>query len=102
MRAKENPHKGGPESLSNYQFSTHAPALPNAADLIGAIPAELKALPQWVCWRLEERDGNQTKVPYNAKSGRRARSNDPATWTEFGTAMDAYRRSVYSGVGFMF
>jgi putative DNA primase/helicase len=31
------------------------------------IPDELKTLRQWLLWRLEERDGRMTKVPYQPK-----------------------------------
>jgi primase-polymerase (primpol)-like protein len=33
-----------------------------------ATPAELIALPQWVCWRYEQRGGKTTKAPIDAKS----------------------------------
>lgn len=42
------------------------------------IPAELKKEPRWVCWKFEQRGGKATKVPYTP-TGRRAKSNDPAT-----------------------
>ena len=32
------------------------------------IPAELRALPQWVCWRYENRNGKTTKPPIDPKS----------------------------------
>ena len=35
------------------------------------IPSELQALRQWLLWRLEERDGRTTKVPYQP-NGRHA------------------------------
>jgi len=35
-----------------------------SAIIVENIPAELKALPQWLLWRLETRDGKPTKVPY--------------------------------------
>ena len=38
-----------------------------------AIPAELRNLDQWVVWRLEERDGKPTKVPYRAADPKRRR-----------------------------
>jgi hypothetical protein len=68
------------------------------------IAADLKALPQWVCWRWERRDGQWTKVPINPKSGDRAKSNDPATWGTFGEALALQQRHPdrYAGVGFMF
>jgi hypothetical protein len=66
---------------------------------VTAIPIELRERPQWVTWRLEQRDGKTTKVPYDPRSGRRSSSTDPATWTDFQTAATA---GGYSGVGYVF
>jgi putative DNA primase/helicase len=45
------------------------------------IPIELQNEDRWVVWREETRNGKKTKVPYDAKNGDFAKSNDPATWT---------------------
>jgi len=37
-----------------------------AAQNFQSIPSELRALPQWVCWKLETVAGRLTKVPYSA------------------------------------
>ena len=63
------------------------------------IPAALKALPRWVCWKRETRDRKLTKVPYDAKTGRKASVTDPATWTTFKAAFAASPKS--DGVGFV-
>jgi hypothetical protein len=68
-----------------------------------SIPEELRALPNWVVWRLEERVNRKgevfkTKVPYGAKSGRHAKSNQAATWSGFGDATEALKRG-YDGLG---
>jgi len=63
----------------------------------GAVPEGLKALPRWLCWRYEERGGKPTKVPYDARSGRKASSTDPSTWTDFDTALAASH--AYDGIG---
>ena len=60
------------------------------ASNLEAIPAELTALPQWVCWHYEQRDGQPTKPPINPRSNGKllyARSNDPTTWADFTTAV---------------
>lgn len=62
------------------------------------IPQELTALTQWVAWRSE--DG--TKVPVNARTGAKAKSNDPSTWSTFAEACNALQRETYDGIGFMF
>lgn len=70
------------------------------------IPDELRLLPQWVVWRLEERGGKPTKVPHDAKTGRYAASDNPATWASFTEAWEAYCNGIkskrYSGIGFVF
>jgi hypothetical protein len=79
------------------------------------IPAELRDMPQWVVWRFEDKGGPKpTKVPYDARellrvkaSGEepayiRAKPNNPATWTDFKTALEALHAfPTMDGVGFM-
>ncbi len=48
------------------------------------------------CWRYEERNGSRTKVPYDPRTGLRARSNDPASFCSFDQAAQA---RGYDGVG---
>lgn len=80
---------------------------PTAADKLESIrnrwnniPSELKALPNWVYWRLETRDGKPTKVPKNAKTGFNASTTDPSTWSTFDQAV---RTAVNgTGIGFVF
>lgn len=65
------------------------------------IPAELRALAQWVLWRFEERDGKQTKVPYCASApARQASTTDPSTWATFEQALKA--RDEADGIGVVF
>jgi len=67
------------------------------------IPDELKARPQWVCWRGELRPhGKVNKEPYNPRSGRSASTTDPTTWSPFSTALAAYGRGEYDGIGYVF
>jgi hypothetical protein len=77
------------------------PTLPVNPD---GIPAELKALPQWVCWLRKRRDGKWTKIPINPRTGANAKPDDPATWGTFGEALALYQRHPdrYAGVGFVF
>jgi hypothetical protein len=44
--------------------------------------AELQLQKRWVCWRREVVRGKEMKVPY-MPSGRRAKTNDPATWSTY-------------------
>jgi putative DNA primase/helicase len=73
--------------------------------IVENIPEQLTERPQWVCWRLEERDGKTTKVPYTPDfAERRASSTDLLTWGTFDSALDAYARHEppYDGIGFVF
>lgn len=69
---------------------------------LDAIPAELRSRPQWVVWRSTLRPGNDkpSKIPFDARTGKAASTTDPATWTDFTTAMAA--APGYSGLGFVF
>lgn len=64
-------------------------------------PMTLQELSQWVLWRVIERDGKPTKLPFQT-NGRAAKSNDPATWTTFAEACERYIRGGFAGVGFVF
>lgn len=66
------------------------------------VPAELRAEARWVCWRREERGGKATKLPVDARTGRMAKSTDPATWATFEEAVAAVGRWRCDGVGFVF
>ena len=72
---------------------------------MGEPPAlrELKSWPHWVTWRTEERDGKQTKVPYQAASpSTRASSTDPKTWGTYEQAAEAVKRGRAAGIGYVF
>ena len=56
----------------------------------------LKAQRRWVLWKLEERDGKTTKVPYQ-RSGYRADSTDPSTWVTYAEATAHAHK--FDGVG---
>lgn len=65
------------------------------------IPQELMKEDIWCVWKLEERDGKPTKVPYNPLTGKRAETNNPDTFTSFVLADEAYMvDGECSGVGF--
>jgi putative DNA primase/helicase len=68
------------------------------------IPSELRALPQWVCWRLEQdkRSGRDCKVPYSPRDSHRASPNNPATWGTLDEALNCAEKYLFSGIGFMF
>nr|DAQ04208.1 MAG TPA: dsDNA helicase [Caudoviricetes sp.] len=65
------------------------------------IPDEMHARKNWCVWRLEKIGGRETKIPYNALTGAKAKSNDPVTWCGFSEAARAVGSGKYKGVGFM-
>lgn len=65
------------------------------------VPQELRDLPQWVLWKEIVRDGQPTKVPFQA-SGVCASSTDPATWATFDVVSECHDKGGYSGIGFVF
>ena len=60
---------------------------------------DLKKMRRWVLWKLEERDGVPTKVPYHL-NGYRASSTKPHTWCTYAEAAARVAQG-YSGVGIM-
>jgi putative DNA primase/helicase len=67
------------------------------------IPTDLTERPQWVGWQWVwiPDDARWTKVPLDAKTGRRASSTNPATWATFAAALAAAERRGWPGVGFV-
>ena len=63
------------------------------------IPTELQRSAEWCVWKREIRDGKPTKVPYNPKTGERAETNNPATFSSFILADESYMTEDYDGVG---
>jgi hypothetical protein len=63
------------------------------------IPAELRALAQWVVWRYKWRKGRWAKPPHSAHDGADASSTDPKTWATFEEARAAYLAGGWDGVG---
>ena len=65
------------------------------------IPQEIKDTRRWVCYKTENRNGEETKIPMNALSGGYASTSDPATWTSFKLAMTGCVKYGFTGLGFM-
>ena len=57
-------------------------------------PDALRQIARWVGWKSEVRKNKLTKVPYriDGKGKDNAKANDPATWTDFDTAVAAIDR----------
>jgi hypothetical protein len=72
-------------------------------DRWSSVPAEMKAEPRWLMWRLETRPRKggkpmPTKVPLQT-SGAYAKSTDPSTWTTFENACGHIH--TFDGIGFV-
>jgi hypothetical protein len=66
------------------------------------IPDELLDEKQWVCWKYQERDGKDAKIPVDPNSGKPADPSDPETWASFGSALMYYGSEKTTGIGFVF
>ena len=62
----------------------------------------MRDLRQWLVWRLEERNGELTKVPYTPRTGQRTDSTAPDTWGGYEEAVSACKDHSYAGIGFVF
>src|SRR5690625_6714728 len=51
------------------------------------------------CWKEEKRKGKKTKIPYNARTGSRASSNDLSTFSSYGEAVKVMHN--YTCIGFI-
>jgi putative DNA primase/helicase len=65
-----------------------------------SISEELRVRPQWVVWKAV--GDKPDKVPYSARTGRRASSTNLLTWSTFQDALEAYENGDYAGLGFVF
>ena len=65
------------------------------------IPKDLRARPQWVLWKYEERDGKKTKVPYQT-NGYRASVSLESSWNSLSNVLQVYNTmGGYSGVAYV-
>jgi hypothetical protein len=70
------------------------------------IPPKMRELDQFGTWAYEEFIDEESgecsydKIPRNSRTGRRASSTDPNTWSTFDQAVKAYERGGYDGLAF--
>lgn len=70
------------------------------------LPKTLTDNALFCCWRREERNGQMTKIPYDPKTGERAKANDPSTFSDFeeaewkAHAFSCNGVGIYIGMGF--
>jgi len=67
------------------------------------IPEELRAYPQWICWKAVPKGDRFNKIPIEPGTGKAARSNDPTTWRSYQEASTYYdaNRGKLAGIGFV-
>jgi len=70
-----------------------------AADVL---PETMVSMNQWLCWRTQERNGKQTKVPVNPHTGAFGSATDPDSWTGFEDARTYAIAGAADGLGFVF
>lgn len=64
------------------------------------IPQAMKDESRWVCWMISVRNGKPTKLPIDPKTGQAASSTNPATWSDFESAVSRYQSDGLAGIGF--
>jgi hypothetical protein len=73
--------------------------------IVENIPASLRRQDRWVVWNWTwnpAKNGGQggwDKPPLNARTGRKAKTNDPTTWVPFAEALAVHQSGRYDGVG---
>ena len=100
---------GSPDALQTPD-ATPAPVaaqlapLAALAQLTDTLPVELLEAPRWIVFHLAwvEVKGKRKlqKTPYNARTGKLARSNDARTWSTYGRACQALAAYEYAVLGF--
>ena len=78
--------------------------IPDQMENYKNIPESLKTLKQWVCFKLEynESKGKNGKIPKNPYNGYNAKANDPSTWSDYQTAINAISQYGFDGIGIEF
>jgi putative DNA primase/helicase len=66
-------------------------------------PPKMTGRKQWICWKLTEVPGKTKldKTPFNPVTGTLASSDDPGTWTDYATAVQAVRAGKFDALGFV-
>lgn len=67
------------------------------------VPLELKSIPNWVCWKIVEREGKKTKIPINPRTLEFASCDEENSWGTFEEVEKACQQNpTLNGVGFVF
>ncbi len=71
-------------------------------ELLENVPELMRQYDHWVVYRVEERDGRLTKIPYIAGGVGKAKTTDSRTWRSFDEAIRALETGRFAGIGFVF
>jgi len=66
------------------------------------LPETIVSMDQWLCWRIQERNGKPTKVPVNLHTGTFGSTTERDSWTGFEEARTYASDGAADGVGFVF
>lgn len=66
----------GQERREDVAMSALAKPRPDTAFNPDAISRELRAMPNWVCWKVAIRDGRPTKIPVDPNTLRNANGRE--------------------------
>ncbi len=90
-----------PKTFYRNSKENTASMVPVAVEPDGIYP-ELKSFDHWVVWKaVPKEDGGIDKVPYNARTGKKASTTDSRTWSTFDDVVAAYVRDGWDGIGFV-
>jgi primase-polymerase (primpol)-like protein len=92
--------------MQSYTTDTSSGKPPALPVILNNIPIALCQHKQFGIWRFEKFSDEETgevwwdKIPINARTGRRASSTNPQTWSVFDVAAQAYERGGYDGLAY--
>lgn len=106
MSANCKPSSGGVGDRAREISCSQSIPPTHLSVVVESIPETLRLAVQWLVWKYEWRadktGGKWTKVPYDPKTGKRARSNGPETWATSAAALRVHQGGGYAGIGFAF
>lgn len=101
----EEPLEGSVRWLRDTYVAGDTPQAQWYTTIVPEFLPELAALPNWVGYKLvpsKARPGKTDKIPYDLRTGQKAKVNDAATWCDFDAALAGLRErgGFLDGLGF--
>lgn len=66
-----------------------------------ALPPAMTRQDTWICWKVEKRNGKNTKIPICPHTEEFGKTDDPDTWSSYEKAAELAKQEKY-GLGFVF